>query len=102
MREFLVYSDDQADDDLLQAIQGRESEISNYDLNIANFQDILSMLPADCPERLLKFRDQVTDLLSGNQLGVEQSLMTYAALKRRLPGPERVQAALERLKTKGA
>ena len=102
MREFLVYSDDQADDDLLQAIQGRESEISNYELNIANFIDILSMIPAGCSAEMEQFRERVTDLLKGNQSGVTQSLMTYAALRRRLPSPERVQAALDRLKAKGA
>ena len=61
MRTFIVRTQNAEDDDVLASIQGRENEIANYDLNAANYADMLAApaivaLPTEWPPEFAQFK----------------------------------------------
>ena len=124
---FLFLTQDQQDDDLAAAIEGREREIANYDLNSGVFRKVLenyASLPEEWPASIAPhkgqdsnaaalvlsgdtldlfnqyaYRDQIRHLLKTNDAEREKSRKVYEALIASIPA-DRLDAAVQRLKQK--
>ena len=127
-RNFFVRTADEADDSILEAIAGRERELSGYDLNEDNYADMMSEfsdLPAEWPQHLqafrvkfsedlakaltgddlalaqrLLFRDQLRVLMATNAFESSKSEAVYKSLLNRLPDGQRRAAAIARRNAK--
>lgn len=130
MPDFLTLSADEQDDQLAEAIAGREREIAAYQLNEQNYQTMLDDPElADLPDRWpahlskyrtakphevaercspndaglvsrLQFRDRIRVLIQTEAMERRKSEAVYRALLKRLPSGERRTGALSRLRSR--
>jgi len=96
-------------DQLLSLIQSRKSEIDTYQINIDNYEAIISMLPHECPDNLkqyitsnpaelidvlsvediqaisdMQFKDRLRKTLLTEKLEQRKSMFVLAALEKKL------------------
>lgn len=80
MKYEYVTQDDQ-DDIVAAAIQGREKEHYHYQLNIDNYRHILDQLsgaPAELPERLRKHKSQTLEQMSATLSAEDVAVVSHA------------------------
>ena len=110
MVDFLTISDNDRKLNLVRALIGREQEIHSYDINIGNYETMISSLPTGewpdliasykntpielVPEDLhqsvtdYQFRDRVKALLATERLERSKSVRVYEALRSQIPSGE--------------
>ena len=110
MVDFLTISDNDKKLNLTRALVGRENEIHSYDINIGNYEAILTTLPTgDWPDLIASyrntpielvpedlhqsvtdysFRDRVKALLATEKLERSKSVRVYEALRAQIPESE--------------
>ena len=119
-----IIDDSKREADLADAIVARTHEVYAYDLNIANYQTLLTTLPSEWPEHLVEYRqtdphaaavmcpnehveelallqqyDRVNALLSTEILERTKAATLLEVLDAQLTGPGRdaaIQAAVDR------
>lgn len=110
MVDFLTISNSDRKLNLTRALVGRENEIHSYDINISNYEAMLSALPTGewpdlisayrntpielVPEDLhqlvtdYSFRDRLRALLATEKLERSKSVRVYEALRSQIPADE--------------
>lgn len=110
MVDFLTINDSDKKLNLARALVGREQEIHSYDINIGNYEAMLTTLPTSewpdliasykgtpieiVPEDLhqlvtdYSFRDRVKALLATEKLERSKSVRVYEALRAQIPEAE--------------
>jgi len=110
MVDFLSINDSDKKLNLARALVGREQEIHSYDINIGNYEAMLTTLPTgDWPDLIAsykgvsidlvpedlqqnvtdyQFRDRVKALLATEKLERSKSVRVYEALKAQIPSGE--------------
>ncbi len=119
-----IISNEKREADLADAIVSRTHEVYGYDVNIANYEAILAVLPSEWPEDLenlrtlhphdaatqcppgdidlladLQHRDQISALIQSERLERSKAQRLLDAMDAQLTGPGRdaaIQAAIER------
>jgi hypothetical protein len=111
---FYTINETYTTDAIAEAIIGREMEVFSYDMNIANYEIMLSALPQDnWPENLLQYqrspldqvpdeldqtvsdyqyRDRIRSLLKTERLERSKAFRIYEALLSRIPEEDRAAA----------
>lgn len=106
--QYQLYTQDEQDEAIAEAMRGREIEHFHYDLNYKNYIDMLPNLPVGnekgTPEEQaqFKYRKHVESLIATEAVARDQTEVVYNALAAKLDDPTRKAAAFAKVAEKVA